>query len=115
MVTQHATTAQEFGSTKRNGLVTRAGPMRCFPMFAGFRARPWLLTVAVCLAVGIGGLVLAQRPQPKLGAQPDGGVLVPSNQTVTPIGTVRRTEGVRPKDVALSPDGETLAVLTTGR
>ena len=46
------------------------------------------------------------------GKQPNGSVLVTTNQAVTPIGIVHYTEGARPKDVALSPDGKTLAVLT---
>jgi DNA-binding beta-propeller fold protein YncE len=48
-----------------------------------------------------------------LGTQPDGSTLVPSNQAVTPIGVVRRIELGRPKDLALSPDGKTLAVLNS--
>ena len=40
-----------------------------------------------------------------MGVQPDGGVLVPTNQTVTPTGLVRSIEGDRPKDLALSPEG----------
>ncbi|MEO8440615.1 MAG: alkaline phosphatase family protein [Spartobacteria bacterium] len=47
-----------------------------------------------------------------MGAQIDGSVLVPTNQTVTPAGTVRLIEGDRPKDLALSPDGQILAVLS---
>ena len=50
-----------------------------------------------------------------MGERPDGSVLVPSNQTVTPIGRVEQIEGSRVKDVELSPDGKTLAVLTQNR
>ncbi|MDQ3814502.1 MAG: beta-propeller fold lactonase family protein [Armatimonadota bacterium] len=46
-----------------------------------------------------------------MGEQADGSVLVSSNQIITPIGQVHRVEGARPKDMALSPDGVTLAVL----
>ncbi|HLK57982.1 MAG TPA: bifunctional YncE family protein/alkaline phosphatase family protein [Chthonomonadaceae bacterium] len=49
-----------------------------------------------------------------LGKQPNGSVLVPSNQTVTPGGVLREIQGARPRDVALSPDGSTLAILTAG-
>jgi YVTN family beta-propeller protein len=49
-----------------------------------------------------------------LGKQTDGGYVVPTNQTVTPIGTVKAMDGERPKDLAVSDDGKTLAVLTTG-
>jgi len=53
---------------------------------------------------------------PKLvGEQADGGVLVTTNQFVTPIGKVQRIDGARPKDMALSPDGATVAVLTTAK
>ena len=50
-----------------------------------------------------------------MGEQSDGSALVPSNQTVTPIGRVDQIEGSRVKDVELSPDGKTLAVLTQNR
>jgi len=46
-----------------------------------------------------------------MGEQANGKVLVPTNQTVTPIGLVRRFDGERPKDLALSPDGKLIAVL----
>lgn len=46
------------------------------------------------------------------GRQANGDVLVTTNQAVTPIGKVVETTGARPKDLALSPDGKTLAVLT---
>jgi YVTN family beta-propeller protein len=45
----------------------------------------------------------------------EGGVLVASHQVVTPAGVVARLEGARPKDLALSPDGATVAVLAQGR
>jgi len=48
-----------------------------------------------------------------VGGQPGGGVLVTTNQIVTPIGKVQRVDGARPKDLALSPDGSVVAVLTT--
>lgn len=49
----------------------------------------------------------------QVGEQPDGSALVPTNQRVAPAGLVRRIDGARPKDMALSPDGSALAVLTT--
>lgn len=73
---------------------------------------PALLGAAL-LALGGAAFVTAQARRVELGAQPDGSFLVSSNQTVTPIGVIRRTEGGRPKDAALSPDGKTLAVLMT--
>ncbi len=48
-----------------------------------------------------------------LGFQTTGGWMVPTNQLITPLGTLRQIEGARPKDMALSPDGKTVAVLTT--
>lgn len=49
------------------------------------------------------------------GEQNDGSVLVTTNQMVTPLGKVQKLSGERPKDMALSPDGSMLAVLTTGK
>ena len=49
----------------------------------------------------------------ELGLQPDGTYLVPSGQTLTPVGRMRTTEFARPKDVAVSPDGSIVAVLAT--
>jgi len=50
-----------------------------------------------------------------MGEDDHGSALVPSNQTVTPIGHVEQIEAARVKDVELSPDGKTLAVLSTNR
>ena len=50
-----------------------------------------------------------------MGEDGHGAALVPSNQTVTPIGHVEQIEAARVKDVELSPDGKTLAVLSTNR
>ncbi len=47
----------------------------------------------------------------KLGSQPDGSILVSTNQRLTPIGNFTRLEGQRPKDLALSPSGEFVAIL----
>lgn len=49
------------------------------------------------------------------GQQDDGSVLVTTNQFVTPLGKVQAVADERPKDLALSPDGSLLAVLTTSR
>ena len=57
----------------------------------------------------------ATPPQKLVGDQPGGGVLVTTNQIVTPVGKVQRVEGARPKDIAVSPDGSLVAVLTTGK
>lgn len=73
------------------------------------------------LALCLGSLIsaLASRSlavsRTTMGEQADGSVLVPTNQSVTPIGQVKKIEGSRVKDLELSPDGKTLAVLTQSR
>jgi hypothetical protein len=47
-----------------------------------------------------------------VGLQPDRTVVVPSNQILRPAGTQISFPG-RPADMALSPDGETLALLNS--
>lgn len=54
-------------------------------------------------------------PRQLAGEQPDGSTLVTTNQMVTPLGKVARVESARPKDLAVSPDGTLVAVLTTAR
>jgi YVTN family beta-propeller protein len=77
------------------------------------------LAIAILLAFAAGAAALLSprlSPLARVGQQTeDGGILVASNQVVTPAGTVIRLEGARPKDLALSPDGGTLAVLAQGR
>jgi DNA-binding beta-propeller fold protein YncE len=51
----------------------------------------------------------------EVGEQTDGSVLVTTNQVVTPLGRVEFVTNERPKDLALSPDGRILAVLTTSK
>ncbi len=48
----------------------------------------------------------------QMGPQPDGAVLVPTGQRLTPVGKWLITPNERPKDIAVSPDGTRLAVLT---
>src|SRR5579884_1724561 len=72
-----------------------------------------LLLALLLILARTGGQVTPTPARRTLGEQPEGGWLVPSNQIVTPIGLVRRLERARPKDIALSPDGQTLAALTT--
>jgi YVTN family beta-propeller protein len=50
-------------------------------------------------------------PNPPLGSQDDGSVIVPSNQVLRPAGTTTAL-AQRPVDMALSPDGSLLAVVT---
>ena len=68
----------------------------------------------VCLAIGLLAAsvraFLADREQP--GETPDGATIVTTNQRVTPAGEVVLLSGERPKDLAISPDGRTVAVVT---
>lgn len=78
-----------------------------------------LLTLTIpLLLVGIAGTTAVVAPrvsrQTPVGELPESGgnaALVSSNQVVTPAGKIVRLSKDRPKDVALSPDGKTLAVL----
>ncbi|HEU4753234.1 MAG TPA: hypothetical protein VFU47_08995, partial [Armatimonadota bacterium] len=65
--------------------------------------------------MGGAALVTAQRARVQPGTQPDGSILVTSNQSLTPIGVLRQLAPARPKDLTLSPDRKTVAVLTTTR
>lgn len=83
-----------------------------------FRARSRPGQRVKCVLRFLGWLVLASCGPPvalstpvTLGEQPDGSILVPTNQTVTPVGVIQRIKRDRPKDLALSPDGKVLAVL----
>lgn len=79
-----------------------------------------LLAVALPLMGTAGGFALL-APQFSVGERKvgetgaEGGILVASNQTVTPAGTLQKIGGLRPKALALSPDRKTLAVLAQGR
>ncbi len=72
-----------------------------------------LLLPVVLLAARVMTHSGAQDKTPTVtpGKLPDGKILVTTNQTVSPIGIVQETTGGRPKEIALSPDGKTLAVL----
>ncbi|MES2464985.1 MAG: bifunctional YncE family protein/alkaline phosphatase family protein [Armatimonadota bacterium] len=69
-----------------------------------------LLGGGVCAAAV--GILSLKSSEWRVGPQEDGSYLVSSNQTVAPVGAIRQTDGARPKDLAVSPDGETVAVLT---
>jgi DNA-binding beta-propeller fold protein YncE/phospholipase C len=76
-------------------------------------AFPRFARIAGLLALAGASVSVAMLPpRHTLGETTPGRSVVPTNQIVTPAGLVRRTEGTRPKDLALSPDGKTLAVLT---
>ena len=74
--------------------------------------RAIVLALAGITAFGLTTVIAAQKARKTIGLQPGGSVLVTTNQTINPIGLVRQIEGARPKDLALSPDGRTVAVLT---
>ncbi len=74
------------------------------------------------LVVVLGGILLAMgqdsdrlddKISKKIGPQPDGTVLVPTNQLLSPAGFQVLFPG-RPTDLALSPDGTLLAVKNIG-
>lgn len=77
-----------------------------------------LTSVSSCavIAFGLGTGAMAQQSVPPLtygvGLQPDGSVLVPSNQVLTPAGTQVELPLSRPNTVAIRPDQKTAAVLT---
>ncbi|MBM3460373.1 MAG: hypothetical protein FJX77_17775, partial [Armatimonadetes bacterium] len=71
--------------------------------------------MALAALLGAAGATIGRELVIQLGQQPDGSSVVPTNQRVTPVGRVESLAGARPKDVAFSPDGKTVAVLATGR
>lgn len=92
--------------------------MRASPSSSPLTGRLALAGLVTLAVAGSGAALLWPRafPQQPVGELADGaGALVASNQLVTPAGTVKTLSGARPKDVALSPDGKTLAVLAQGR
>ena len=70
------------------------------------------LVLGAISLLGLLGWAVSRRVE--LGAQPGGGWLVSTGQMVTPWGRQAVMPGVRPKAAAWSPDGRSLAVLTTG-
>src|SRR5436305_14490303 len=72
-----------------------------------------LVLIVLLFGAGSAAVVALQIARETPGLQQDGSFLVTTNQAVTPVGIVRRLESARPKDMALSPDGATLAVLCT--
>ncbi len=76
-----------------------------------------LLRVTSCVLVSVasGGLAAAQQSAPALtysiGRQPDGSVVVPSDQVLTPAGRQIELPLSRPNTVAIRPDRKTAAVL----
>ena len=75
-----------------------------------FQSRRGIALGVLCL-VSLATTPSFAVPRTTMGEQSDGSALVPSNQTITPIGRVEQIEGSRVKDVELSPDGKTLGYL----
>ncbi len=78
----------------------------------GGKGRVWIAVAGAGTLVAMG--LVAQRIV-TLGEQRNGTFLVPTNQTLSPIGQVVRFEYARPKDLAVSPDGSAVAVLAHRR
>jgi YVTN family beta-propeller protein len=74
-----------------------------------FALAPLVVCLLTCVPAG------AQGSPVLVGEQPDGRAIVTSNQAVAPVGTVARVDNARPKDLALSPDGKTVAVLAQNK
>jgi len=70
---------------------------------------------AFCCLTNLATAAPSGKPRVTMGEDGHGASLVPTNQTVTPIGHLEQIDGSRVKDVELSPDGKTLAVLTNNR
>ena len=79
------------------------------------RGLPILIMVISCSAAGayFAAQAIVARMTP--GIREDGSVVVTTNQILTPFGLVKRIEGARPKDLAISPNGQKVAVLCNGR
>src|SRR5262245_61762201 len=70
-----------------------------------------VLMSAVRATLGIGTTVYAVRQHQAAGVQPNGRILIPNGQTLTPAGTHVQVND-RPLGMVLSPDGTLLAVVT---
>ncbi|NLH99625.1 MAG: YncE family protein, partial [Chthonomonadales bacterium] len=78
-------------------------------------ARPSRRITAV-LAATIGLTAMAmQTSDVHIGEQPDGSILVPTGQRLTPIGRWLKLMNERPKDLVVSPDGSMIAALSPRR
>src|SRR2546421_5342350 len=70
---------------------------------------------ALLVIGGTAAFILQGTGRETPGELGDGRSLVTTNQVVSPIGIVRKLDGARPKDLAISPDGTMVAVLATSR
>nr|MCU0980862.1 YncE family protein [Pirellulaceae bacterium] len=87
------------------------------PAGTAFRSRcqSWIL-VAAALYCSAAGATAGESPPraddrlERVGRQADGRTVLPVNQVVTPVGTQVELPGLRPQALALSPNGQLLAV-----
>ena len=70
------------------------------------RTVPGFLAVMILAAIA-----LSLAPNPRMGVQPDGSIIVPTGQTITPAGAHIEVAD-RPLGMAVSPGGDQLAVVT---
>jgi YVTN family beta-propeller protein len=81
------------------------------------KVRLLVLATVPVVAVAAAGVAQANgfwSHTAQVGKQPNGSVLVPTNQVITPAGQQIMMNGTRPNAVAISPDGKTAAFLATG-
>ena len=72
--------------------------------------KKWLPVAALGCLLGLSGFAVI-----KLGLQSDGSYMVSSGQRIQLLGTFKRLDGFRPKDMSMSPDGKLVALLTHRR
>jgi YVTN family beta-propeller protein len=66
---------------------------------------------AILAAAALAAVALSLAPNPRVGVQPDGSIIVPTGQTITPAGAHIEVAD-RPLGMAVSPGGDQLAVVT---
>src|SRR5512140_3613821 len=66
---------------------------------------------AILAALVLAAIALSLAPNPRMGVQPDGSIIVPTGQTITPAGAHIEVAD-RPLGMAVSPGGDQLAVVT---
>lgn len=71
------------------------------------RSRSTAIVLCITLATAAAAVLTSRR----IGIQPDGSILIPTGQTLTPAGTHIEVSD-RPLGMVLGPDGRTLAVAT---
>jgi YVTN family beta-propeller protein len=72
-----------------------------------------LTLLVIVLSIGALSFEIERRPDYRVGPQPDGSFVVPTNQVVTPAGAQVTFSG-RPLAIAVRPDHRTAAILNTG-